>query len=343
MTQKVKSIYFVDKRSNEKTKYTTIQKAEKELRSKGIKISATQISKILNNKVKIEYPYTFIFANDDISRIIELESSVIYGEEIYSINNTKEIFKRFGTNNYLVGTCGNIYNLDYSRFLFPQDNSTDRLIVRLNNLAGFPHGKRIAKLVNRLVAQVFVPIPDKYKDLPIDKLIVHHIDENYRNNYVENLEWLTIKEHKQKHEKNGFHQKSHLYIQELLGKKIARYDINGKYISSYKSIRDALKKMDKNPNSKNAIIIALDRPNKTAFESYWKTIKIGEPPSEFINVFYSKDKGKMPIIAISTNNSGNIKFTSITACTKKSHIDFNKLKNLLKTGEEYKGFTFKYI
>lgn len=47
---------------------------------------------------------------------------------------------------------------------------------------------------HRLVAEVFIPIPEKYKDISVDQLHINHKDGNKLNNAVDNLEWCTAKE-----------------------------------------------------------------------------------------------------------------------------------------------------
>jgi hypothetical protein len=48
--------------------------------------------------------------------------------------------------------------------------------------------------VHRLVAEVYCEVPESLKDIPIEKLVVNHIDENKLNNIYYNLEWLTIED-----------------------------------------------------------------------------------------------------------------------------------------------------
>lgn len=64
----------------------------------------------------------------------------------------------------------------------------------------YANGKQRTVFVHRLVAKAFNPIPEKYKGIPINRLVVHHKDFNPRNNRFDNLEWMTIAEHNALHD-----------------------------------------------------------------------------------------------------------------------------------------------
>ena len=58
------------------------------------------------------------------------------------------------------------------------------------------NGKRQTKLIHRLVAAAFLPLPQKLE------MQLHHKDFNKDNNAADNLEWLIPAEHAEKHKNN---------------------------------------------------------------------------------------------------------------------------------------------
>lgn len=60
-------------------------------------------------------------------------------------------------------------------------------------------GKRRPMGAHVLVALAFIPIPDELKDIPYNKLVVHHKDYNPANNAVSNLCWMTKQAHQELH------------------------------------------------------------------------------------------------------------------------------------------------
>lgn len=85
---------------------------------------------------------------------------------------------------YQVSNMGRVRSLNYqghgeTRVIVPKQNNRGRLWFDL-----WKNGKGKPMLAHRLVAIAFIPNP---LDLPE----INHIDENPKNNVVENLEWCT--------------------------------------------------------------------------------------------------------------------------------------------------------
>lgn len=91
-------------------------------------------------------------------------------------------------------------------------------------------GKHIKILVHRLVAELFIPNP---LNLPE----VNHKDENYHNPRFDNLEWCTHKYNlnygtiRERWKRN--------FPKEVIEKRVFQYDVNGKFIKSYNSLKEA--------------------------------------------------------------------------------------------------------
>lgn len=79
-------------------------------------------------------------------------------------------------------------------------------------------GSRHNKKVHRLVAEAFIPNPDK---LPY----INHIDENKQNNNVSNLEWCTPKYNSGEYTKRRC--------------SFTQYDLNGNFIKDWNSMTEA--------------------------------------------------------------------------------------------------------
>ena len=108
---------------------------------------------------------------------------------------------------YQVSNMGNVRSLDryvkqhsgYKQFkkgkvLTLHLNSDGHLIASLS-INNTP--KQIG--IHRLLAMAFIPIPERLKDYNLDELIVHHKDFIPQNNDIDNLIWLTKKEHDKLH------------------------------------------------------------------------------------------------------------------------------------------------
>lgn len=85
---------------------------------------------------------------------------------------------------YQVSSIGNVRSMNYRghgviKNLTPKVNNRGRLWVDLRK-----NGSSKCFLIHRLVAAAFIPNPNNYPQ-------INHIDEDTKNNMVENLEWCT--------------------------------------------------------------------------------------------------------------------------------------------------------
>ena len=93
--------------------------------------------------------------------------------------------------NYLISDQGRVYNYKYKRFLKPSKDTYGYFQVVLCK-----NGIVKTHRIHRLVALAFIPNPE-------NKPTVNHIDGIKINNFVENLEWNTVKENTQHGYDNG--------------------------------------------------------------------------------------------------------------------------------------------
>lgn len=87
-----------------------------------------------------------------------------------------------GFENYEISSKGHVRNVKTGRIL--KDHHTIVGYLQIGLCVG---GKHTSKYVHRLVAEAFIPNPDKKSD-------VNHIDEDKENNMVDNLNWMTRSE-----------------------------------------------------------------------------------------------------------------------------------------------------
>ena len=123
---------------------------------------------------------------------------------------------------YMVSNLGRVKSLNYNHtgkeeILKPEIGKHGHLRIALCD------GQKTLRIaVHRLVAIVFIPIPDRYKGIPTKKLDVHHINLVPDDNRVANLMWLTKKEH------NALHK----------SKKVYRYSLDGLFIDEWASLSE---------------------------------------------------------------------------------------------------------
>lgn len=127
-------------------------------------------------------------------------------------------------NKYMVSDLGRVKDIDYK-------NTGKEIIIsqfsqgKYRRVALFDGEKQVKKLVHRLVAEAFIPIPERLKHIPAEKLDVHHIDFGF-SNVSTNLCWLTRKEHQEVHN----------------GKTVFQFNLDGTFVEEYPSAAKASEK-----------------------------------------------------------------------------------------------------
>ena len=83
-------------------------------------------------------------------------------------------------------------------------------------------------LVHRLVAQYFIPNPNKYPE-------VNHKDENPQNNHISNLEWCTPKYN------CNYGTRNQRCMEKVIKRPVRQLTLNGEFIAEYPMIKEAMR------------------------------------------------------------------------------------------------------
>jgi hypothetical protein len=151
-----------------------------------------------------------------------------------------------GFDGYMACPDGRICSKIFKRFLRPHDNGYLNVVLCQN-------GKRHTMNVHRLIAITFLP-----KKIGCD--IVNHKNGNKKDNTVENLEWVTLSTNVQHSFDKKFNPST---------RSVSQYNLDGKFIASFPSLREAQRSMRKSPDS-TAILYACQGKSKTAYGYKWK-------------------------------------------------------------------------
>lgn len=127
---------------------------------------------------------------------------------------------------YMISNYGRVWSNHKQGYLTQSSNGRGYLKVQL-----WKNNKSKAEYIHRLVALAFIPNPE-------GKPQVNHKDEDKQNNYVDNLEWCDNDYN------NAYGTKRERQGETLLnnGKtsyRVNQYDLDGNYIASYRSMREA--------------------------------------------------------------------------------------------------------
>ena len=156
--------------------------------------------------------------------------------------------------NYIIYNDGRLFSIKSGKFIEPNEYTGGYLKYNI-----YTKGKRFSKSVHRLVAEYFVENRN-----PIDCNEVNHIDENKKNNSMDNLEWCNRKY-------NVYYSKTWEKASEANQKRVAKCDINThEIIEIYDSIRKASKA---NNCTEQNIGRVTKGKQKSACGYFWKLIE----------------------------------------------------------------------
>jgi hypothetical protein len=146
-----------------------------------------------------------------------------------------EIWKPIeGYENYQVSNFGRVKN--NKNHIMSQDYTKCYCRVHL-----YKNGKGKHHLIHRLVAQAFIPNPNKLPQ-------VNHKDENKDNNNVNNLEWCTAKYNNNYGNRNKL-SKIKQINDVIKSKPIDVCDLNMNYITTFPSIEECERKLGVNQSN----------------------------------------------------------------------------------------------
>lgn len=150
--------------------------------------------------------------------------------------------------NYEVSNLGRIRNKKTGRIL-----KLDKTKYGYFQIVLSKNGTIRRARVHRLVAEAFLPNPNKYPE-------VNHKDEDKTNNKVDNLEWCTA-------EYNNSYGTRIKRVVEKNSKPVLQYDFSGKFIKEFSSVSDAAEEIGV---SLGTLSGALTGQQKTSKGYLWK-------------------------------------------------------------------------
>lgn len=129
---------------------------------------------------------------------------------------------------YQISSFGRVKSLKF--------NKEHIMTTQINKTSGYyyiglrkPKAKKNFKSVHRLVAEAFIPNPDRKPE-------VNHIDGNKDNCRIENLEWLTRSENEHHAYNTGLKYRG---FGNPKAKTVHMYNLNGVFIRKYGSTHEA--------------------------------------------------------------------------------------------------------
>jgi len=201
------------------------------------------------------------------------------------------------------------------RILKQQQHSNGYLCVGFGK-----NGKKIDRLVHRLIAKAFIPNPNNYPE-------INHRDNNPLNNSVDNLEWIT-------HECNiEYREKYGKSATEVSGRPVLVINLRTLKVSRFRSQHEAGRALGVSDRNINSVI----KGRRKTAGGYWfveddgSDMKIDEGKLRKIaaDMLF---KGK--IYAINLETQEVLRFDSQSEASRKLEIDVSQINAVLKNRQK---------
>lgn len=162
------------------------------INEKGVVFSLITNQEVKHYKNKNNCEYVILYDKNSKRHSLSINKLL----NIYFKENLMDMYSmsKINLSNYLINKDGVIYSLKTRKFLKPNVNKYGYkrfCFVDDNN-------KRVKKFLHILLALMFIPNPNNLDT-------VDHIDNNSKNNSIDNLQWLSRKDNVIKENKNRFH------------------------------------------------------------------------------------------------------------------------------------------
>lgn len=129
---------------------------------------------------------------------------------------------------YKVSNYGRVFSVRSNIILKPNVNNRGQGYLQV----GLHDGKNHTKPIHRLVAEAFIPNPNGYPQ-------VNHIDEDTKNNRVDNLEWCTNKYNSNHGTRNARISATERRNPNKKRYPIAQYTLDGQFVRAFSSATEA--------------------------------------------------------------------------------------------------------
>lgn len=222
------------------------------------------------------------------SKITEIynELCLSYKNKYKEPEEWKPVIYKGCTSRYVISNYGRIFNID--KIKYPSVYINNKHFVTDIKLDS---GERIRIGTYRLVALMFIPIPEEYLNAGYNEntLVVDHKrdgdDDNFDDNTVWNLQWLTSRENTAKASKCGYRPYYHINFRGDLDKLILE-DYDNNYIYKYIKEKYGYDKLD----IKATLQVRRRRLNKTLKEHHERDKKFVEQVDKLLIAGLSNDE-----------------------------------------------------